>query len=288
VRREGRAGPGPDGHVSSRDPHPPGQWLLPLFLTGSALTAIAAVVVAVERAPPPRPPEPARPPLRVLAPPADSIAAEAEVFRTAPSMMAIAPGTRRGREAHPRTLATYHYLRAFPGAPPRISHGLTPEEFRAGGCNACHERGGYSRRFDAYVPLTPHPDQEPCLQCHLGADPLMAVPLVGPDPDRRCRQCHGAGGEPRSYTERSLDWVTTAWPSLAPRRPGQPPPPILHAREPRGNCVACHAGPAAVDEIRTTHPEWANCRQCHVGAAPEAEAFTHSGSADSMGAGSEP
>ena len=32
----------------------------------------------------------------------------------------------------------------------------------------------------------------------------------------------------------------------------------------RGNCLACHSGPSAVAEIRTAHPERADCRQCHV------------------------
>ena len=32
----------------------------------------------------------------------------------------------------------------------------------------------------------------------------------------------------------------------------------------RANCVACHSGPAAREEIRTTHPERVRCNQCHV------------------------
>ena len=30
------------------------------------------------------------------------------------------------------------------------------------------------------------------------------------------------------------------------------------------NCVACHDGPGAREEVRTTHPERWRCRQCHV------------------------
>ncbi len=46
---------------------------------------------------------------------------------------------------------------------------------------------------------------------------------------------------------------------------------IPHDLQLRGNCLACHGGPAAVAEIRTAHPERANCRQCHVPAdAPAA------------------
>ena len=69
------------------------------------------------------------------------------MFRTRPDMLAITPEARRERRAHPRTLKTFRYLRAFPGAPPRIPHGLSATEYRTGGCRTCHERGGYSPRF---------------------------------------------------------------------------------------------------------------------------------------------
>ena len=42
------------------------------------------------------------------------------------------------------------------------------------------------------------------------------------------------------------------------------PPVIPHKVFMRENCQACHAGPAARKEIRTEHPERAQCRQCHV------------------------
>ena len=32
----------------------------------------------------------------------------------------------------------------------------------------------------------------------------------------------------------------------------------------RENCAACHDGPGAREEIRTSHPERTRCRQCHV------------------------
>lgn len=274
--------------MSSPERAPRGRWLLPLFLTASAFTAAAAIVVAVERAPRRRAPEPAPASVALLAAPTDSIPGEARVFRTAPAMMAIPPDTRRTREAHPRSLKTYHYLRAYPGAPPRIPHELTPEEFRTSACNTCHERGGYSRRFAAYAPLTPHPDQGPCLQCHLGTDNLMAVSLVSPDPNRRCRQCHATGGMPRPQAETPFDWLTTTWPRLPSSTAEEQPAPILHAAEPRGNCVACHAGPAAVAEVRTSHPEWADCRQCHVAPDPDAAAFTRTASAETVPAGGTP
>ena len=55
------------------------------------------------------------------------------------------------------------------------------------------------------------------------------------------------------------------------RRAAGSPPPIPHALQMRENCLACHAGPGAVLEIRSTHPERWNCRQCHaLGAEPVA------------------
>jgi cytochrome c-type protein NapB len=52
------------------------------------------------------------------------------------------------------------------------------------------------------------------------------------------------------------------------------PPLIPHDLQLRGNCLACHAGPGGVEEIRSTHPERANCRQCHLPSAPETPLFT--------------
>ena len=39
---------------------------------------------------------------------------------------------------------------------------------------------------------------------------------------------------------------------------------IPHSLQMRENCLACHAGPQAVVEIKTSHPERQNCQQCHV------------------------
>jgi cytochrome c-type protein NapB len=166
---------------------------------------------------------------------------------------------------------TYRALRAYPGAPPRIPHGLTPGEFQAGGCNTCHERGGFSQRFGAYVPITPHPDMGACLQCHVGNSELMAVDLPSTDPSARCRQCHSPEGG--RWPTTVSDWSAAEWPPLPRRLPGGAPPPIPHSLDMRGNCVACHAPPSAVQEISTSHAERSNCRQCHVRAGPDVEPF---------------
>jgi nitrate reductase (cytochrome), electron transfer subunit len=246
--------------------------VLAIVLVASATTAIAAAVVAVKRMPARGTAGPQPASAAIVVGPADSIPAEAQAFRMRGGMTAIPFAARREREAHPRTLATFHYLRAYPGAPPRIPHELTPDEFRTSACKTCHERGGYSRRFAAYAPVTPHPGNGPCLQCHAGDDAVMAVPLTSPDPNRRCHQCHGGGGPPRA-ADALPDWQRMAWPRLATRAPDGPAPPIPHDLRSRGDCNACHAGPAAVAEIRTTHPDRADCRQCHVAVDPEAASF---------------
>jgi cytochrome c-type protein NapB len=239
--------------------------LLRLFLVASTVTAIAALSVAARRVAMRREaPVDVMAPLPILSPPDQPIAAEAGVFRTSAAVLAIPPTSGARRSAHPRTLATYRNLRAYPGAPPRIPHGLTPSEFRTGGCNACHERGGYSQRFEAYVPVTPHPEMGACLMCHVGNARLMAISLPNVDPGTRCRQCHTAPGGGARWVDSTLDWKTMAWPEVARVGRDSAPPPIPHALAMRTNCLTCHSAPSAVEEIRTPHPERANCRQCHV------------------------
>jgi nitrate reductase (cytochrome), electron transfer subunit len=202
----------------------------------------------------------------------DAIDAEARVFRTGRAAPATGADAVRRPAAHPRTLETFRALRAYPGAPPRVPHGLTAEEFRGNLCNACHEFGGYSPRFAAYTPVTPHPEQTACLQCHAVTDALVGTALPGQAPDAHCRQCHTTASAQAAFA--AIDWRPAAWPRM--RNPGVPgaPPVIPHELELREDCLACHAGPAAVAEIRTSHPERLNCRQCHVLTGEEGEVFT--------------
>ncbi|HSJ23116.1 MAG TPA: cytochrome c3 family protein [Longimicrobiales bacterium] len=200
---------------------------------------------------------------RLIAP-AAPIAAEALVFRSTPAAVASAVAVVRRADAHPRTLATYRSLRAYPGAPPRVPHGLTIEEFRQSSCNNCHERGGYAPRFGAYVPVTPHPERAGCLQCHATDATVVGRPLPDDRPDALCRQCHAALAA--APAERGPAWPAAAWPEVRGSADGAPPD-IPHDVQQRGNCLACHMGPAAVAEIRTTHPDRTNCRQCHLAPA---------------------
>jgi nitrate reductase (cytochrome), electron transfer subunit len=209
-----------------------------------------------------------------LSPPGAPIPAEADVFRTRPGDLAADPGVDRRDEAHPRTLAMHRRLRAFPGAPPRIPHALTAEEFRGGRCQACHERGGYVERFASYAPVTPHPEMGQCLQCHVPDYDLVGLPLPDDSRDAVCYQCHILDARRPLFA--ALDWPEPAWPET--RRAALPggPPPIPHRLQLRENCLACHMGAGAVEEIRTTHPERANCRQCHVLAPEDTDAFVRS------------
>lgn len=146
--------------------------------------------------------------------------------------MPVQPGVKA------RSLQAYYALRAYAEAPPVIPHEVDAEIAQTMNCNVCHAQGGYAPKFNAYAPVTPHPQYENCMQCHVesGDDPLFAQ---------------------------------TAWQRARPpqvRRSALPggPPPIPHTLQLRDNCLSCHAGPAAVAEVRTTHPERVNCVQCHV------------------------
>ena len=137
-----------------------------------------------------------------------------------------------------RDLKTYYRRRSYAGAPPRIPHPVDVETAFTQSCNVCHAQGGFVPKFNAYAPVTPHPEYFNCMQCHVAQEAAD------------------------SFSE-SL-WVSVKAPALhRPELPGSPPP-IPHTLQLRENCLPCHAGPAAPLEIRTTHPERVSCRQCHV------------------------
>ncbi len=230
---------------------------------GSAIVLMLAAVLILGPALPPEGEAIPHPPA-VRAEPQNPIPAEADVFATDARGLAVAPAAEASRPARRRTLAAARTLRAYPGAPPRIPHELAPDEFRLTECSTCHERGGYAPRFRAYTPVTPHPRYENCLQCHVASE--TAGTFVG------------------------LDWRPAAWPPLGERAMEGAPPRIPHDLQLRGNCLACHGGPGAVEEIRTTHPERVNCRQCHVPSDPEAIApvFTRPMEADAREGGGGP
>lgn len=247
------------------------------------ISAMVVLVVMLGRTFTNREAAAAQPPI-AAAPASPPIVAEAAVFRLSPEDVAVAPGTGGRPQAHFRTLARFRTLRAYPGAPPRIPHGLTSDEFRETTCNVCHERGGWARRFGAYAPVTPHPDLGSCLQCHVPDDRV-----VGLAPDafggELCLQCHVPGEPAPTFVTNS--WRPAEWPVMNRRALAGSPPTIPHELDLRGNCLACHMGAAAVEEIRTDHPERANCRQCHVRVEAES-AFTRPRADSATPAGGEP
>jgi cytochrome c-type protein NapB len=138
-----------------------------------------------------------------------------------------------------RTMKDYYNNRAYHGAPPMITHPLISEKGIGGkACLQCHQNGGYVTQFEAFAPVTPHPDWLNCRQCHL---PMEESSLF-----------------------KNTDWVKPAPPELGNQALSTSPMVMPHGIKNRENCLACHAGPAAPEEIRVTHPERINCRQCHV------------------------
>ncbi|WP_239763441.1 nitrate reductase cytochrome c-type subunit [Tenacibaculum finnmarkense] len=139
-----------------------------------------------------------------------------------------------------RTLETYYDNRAYHGAPPSIPH-PTDENQNIGGnsCLKCHENGGFVSKFNAYTPVTPHPELVNCKQCHVAQKSKKLFK------NGNFAKVHA----PKVGNNNAL--ITS-------------PPAIPHQTQLRENCLACHAGPSAPKEIRVSHPERVNCRQCHV------------------------
>jgi nitrate reductase (cytochrome), electron transfer subunit len=216
----------------------------PYVSIGLAIVLMAALVVVVgqgltagER--------PARvPPVEAAVTP--SLPSEAGMYRRAGRQLDYAAMPTEPNRA--RTLAVFYARRAYPGAPPIIPHAVDDRDTSGRPCLACHARGGWVPRFNAFSPVTPHPELTACRECHVRETSPGVAQATG-------RQ-------------------TMTPPAL--RRAAMPgsPPPIPHDLEMRETCVACHAGPGAVAEIRTSHPERVSCRQCHALGAQPAEVFT--------------
>jgi len=137
-----------------------------------------------------------------------------------------------------RTLSEYYSRRQYPGSPPFIPHKVEEPDLARVECLACHARGGWSAELKRNTPITPHPEQEACRQCH--------IPMTGKE----------------LFVD--IDWRSVATPRLGRSELPGAPPPIPHELQMRGNCIACHVGPGAVAAIRVEHPSRGNCRQCHV------------------------
>ena len=137
-----------------------------------------------------------------------------------------------------RTLSDYYSRRQYPGSPPYIPHKVEEPDLARVECLACHARGGWSEELKRHTPITPHPEQEACRQCHIA--------MTGKE----------------LFVD--IDWRSVATPRLGRSELPGAPPPIPHTLQMRGNCIACHVGTGAVAAIRVEHPSRGNCRQCHV------------------------
>ncbi len=130
--------------------------------------------------------------------------------------------------------------RAYDGAPPVIPHApLGPD------CTACHDETGVVLPELGFSPPSPHERTQ------------------GLSAASRCVQCH-------VYRETDGEFVASSFVGLrqdlrrGTRQHTWAPPVRPHGRFLRENCAACHTGPAAREEIRTTHPERVRCEQCHA------------------------
>lgn len=143
-------------------------------------------------------------------------------------------------ENHQRTLSTYYDNRAYHGAPPSIPHPVSDERNMGdNSCLKCHHNGGFTEKFKAYAPVTPHPELVNCRQCH----------VVQKTEGLFKGFIYNAVVAPKAGINSAL--VSS-------------PPVIPHQIQLHENCLSCHAGPSAPKEIRVSHPERVNCRQCHV------------------------
>ena len=79
----------------------------------------------------------------------------------------------------------------------------------------------------------------------------------------RCRQCHVLRRTEAIFVENTFVGLPQDL-RHGRRLHIEAPPVIPHSVFMRENCVACHTGPAAREEIRTSHPERLRCRQCHL------------------------
>ncbi len=151
-----------------------------------------------------------------------------------------AAGSLAGAVGEPtgRSLRAIDELRAYPGAPPSIPHEVEGEMVTGSVCLGCHHHGGWVPKFEAYAPVTPHPELVSCQQCHVArVEETVFRPTSFVRPERA--------------------------PLGQAAMPGSPPP-MPHGLRMRETCAACHAGPSAAPELRTDHPERVGCLQCHV------------------------
>ena len=146
-----------------------------------------------------------------------------------------------GRDGARKTSAAVRAARrAYDGAPPVVPHA----PFGAA-CSSCHTERGMDVPGIGFAPPSPHEK------------------TAGLSGTSRCEQCHVFRQSEELFVANSYVGETQ---DLGPgSRAHEGAPPVLpHPVFMRENCRACHAGPAAREGVRCTHPERENCGQCHV------------------------
>ena len=130
------------------------------------------------------------------------------------------------------------------------------------------------RAFDGAPPVIPHKRfGAACVNCHTMRG--MNLPGVGfspPMPHARTMGMYGALRCTQCHVRKTTDdiWRQNGFQGLRQDlRHGKQafitaPPVMPHAVQMRENCLACHTGPAAREEIRCDHPDRVRCTQCHV------------------------
>jgi cytochrome c-type protein NapB len=131
----------------------------------------------------------------------------------------------------------------------------------------------------AGAPSIPHGLEmgEDCLACHGGPDAPAAIRTSHPT-RANCVRCHVPASTPDAVAASASS--TTEPPGIGHAALPGSPPPIPHGLQMRENCLACHAGPGAVAELRSSHPTRVNCRQCHALGAEPVATFARPGEAD--------
>ena len=137
------------------------------------------------------------------------------------------------------------------------------------------------RLYDGAPPVIPHaPLNITCVACHTDtgkeAPPLGFAPAnphaqtAGIGAVSHCQQCHAFRRQDAVFAESDFRGLPQQF-AMADRLYAGAPPVIPHRVFMRENCTSCHSGPVARPEIRCTHPQRANCRQCHAQGAEPAE-----------------
>jgi len=128
--------------------------------------------------------------------------------------------------------------RAYAGAPPAVPHTIAGQR-SAAACLACHGEGlNVGGRQAAKIS---HPHYQNCTQCHVESENRIL------------------GG--RAMPENTF--VGLAEPVAGQKAHEKAPPTMPHPSYMREDCAACH-GVSGLPGLRTSHPQRANCVQCHA------------------------